>query len=48
MLLADGKRAHVEGTVDTDIVIENVKIRVTGLVFEINGYNLLLGNDALR
>lgn len=47
-LLAVGKRANVEGTVETDILIKNVKIHVMGLVFGINGYKLLLGNYSLR
>ncbi len=48
VLLAGGKLANVEVTVETVFLIENVKIHVSGLVFEINGYNFLLGNDALR
>lgn len=48
VLLAVGKRDNVEGTVETDILIENLKIHVTGLVFGINGYQLMLGNNSLR
>jgi hypothetical protein len=47
VLLAGGKKINVEDAFDAEILIDNVTLKVffQEFVFEINGYDFLLGND---
>ena len=48
LLLANGQKAHPETCVDLPMLVDGRSIVVQPVVMEINGYDLLLGNDALR
>lgn len=48
VFLAGEKQASVEGAVDAKVLINGRTVFGCALVFEINDYDLLLGNDALR
>jgi hypothetical protein len=47
VLLAGGKKINVEDAFDAEILIDNVTLKFffQEFVFEINGYDFLLGND---
>jgi hypothetical protein len=47
VLLAVEQKIGVEDAVDAEILIDNVTLFFQAFVFEINGYDFLLGNDAL-
>jgi hypothetical protein len=48
ILIADGRHVSPTGSVELVLVVDGQRIRVQAAVFEINGFELLLGNDALR
>ena len=48
ILLADGQRTRPSGSVEIKVTIDNIVVEVSAIVLQINGYDLLLGNDTLR
>lgn len=48
ILLADGQRTRPLGSINIEVRIDNVTVFVSAIVLQINGYDLLLGNDTLR
>ena len=48
ILTSDGTPITPEGSAELVLMIDGQRIRVEAAVFEINGFDLLLGNDALR
>ena len=48
LLLADGQKVYPTSCVNLPIIIEGRKINIRPVVMDINGFDLLLGNDALR
>lgn len=48
LLMANGIAAFPSGSVPINVVIQGITVGVQAAVLSINGYNLLLGNDALR
>lgn len=48
LLMANGSIVCPEGSVTLEIIITGIPVYVEAAVLPINGYKLLLGNDALR
>jgi hypothetical protein len=47
-LLENGHKVYPKQCVALTVVIDGIKVEIKPVVFEINGFDLLLGNDALR
>ncbi len=48
ILLADGQRTRPSGKIEIKVIIDKIVVEVSAIVLQINGYDLLLGNDTLR
>lgn len=48
LIMANGSQAHPEGTVDLKLLVENTSICIDAAILPINGFDLILGNNALR
>lgn len=48
LLLANGHKVYSETCVNLSIMVDNRQIVIQPVVMDINGFDLLLGNDSLR
>lgn len=47
ILLADGQKTIPKGQVDLSLTIDNVPVSIPAVILDLNGFDLLLGNDVL-